>query len=56
MKPDIRPDTGYKKGRISGKPDIRYNPNIEYYLVSKTVGTGGLAKGEVTARAPGSCS
>ena len=26
MKPDIRPDTGYKKGRISGQPVIRYNP------------------------------
>ena len=27
MKPDIRPDTGYKKVRISGQPDIRYNPS-----------------------------
>ena len=26
-KPDIRPDTGYKKGRISGRPDIRCNPS-----------------------------
>ena len=29
MKPDIRPDTGYEKGRISGWPDIQYNPKLE---------------------------
>ena len=44
MKPDIRPDTGYKKCRISGQPDIRYNPTTGVYIFTLPPPFRGLKK------------